>query len=86
MENVLACLFLKLIFWIEIRHGMHPRLQVWGVRGVKNFRRVFAGRELDIFILVPPQIFILVPPDPPKFGLFGGRDTFVGGGGHIIVK
>ena len=79
MENVLACLFLKLIFWIEIRHGMHPRLQVWGVRGVKNFRRVFAGREQEIFILVPP-------PHPPKFGLFGGRDTFVGGGGHIIVK
>ena len=77
MENVLACLFLKLIFWIEIRHGMHPPLQVWGLRAVKKFRRVFAGRELEIFILVPP---------PPKFGLFGGRGTFVGGGGHIIVK
>ena len=67
MENVLACLFLKLIFWIEIRHGMHPRLQVWGVRGVKNFRRVFAGRELEIFILVPPP-----PPTPPNLVYLGG--------------
>ena len=71
MENVLACLFLKLIFWIEIRHGMHPRLQVWGVRGVKNFRRVFAGRELEIFILVPP-------PTPPNL-------VYVGGGILLLV-
>ena len=68
MENVLACLFLKLIFWIEIRHGMHPRLQVWGVRGVKNFRRVFAGRELEIFILVPPP--------PPQIWFIWGEGYF----------